>query len=236
MMGGAFYDRFYVPASGGGGGGAATTSGTYAARPAAGNAGAAYLSTDGPYYSVDDGAAWTDFLPGFGEVVVPPSAGWSWVNQAGSTRTDAGGSISITGGSGNLSLLMRSVGPTPWTLDAIIERGPYGAGNEQVYLAMQNAGGNLIVWGDIVNDVRIHRWNSPTSFNSSGTNVGKATTQMAYRIANDGTTITFYDLIAPGSVVSLATETVAAFIGTVTEIGFGTRSTVRTRLLHWNVT
>lgn len=236
MMGGAFYDRFYVPASGGGGGGAGTTSGTYAARPAAGNAGAAYISTDGPYYSVDDGAAWTDLLPGFGEVMVPPSAGWSWVNQAGSTRTDAGGSISISGGSGNLSLLMRSVGAAPWTLNAVIERGPFGVGNFQSYLAMQNAAGNLVLWGDIVDQTRVHRWNSPTSFASSGANVGRPTAQMAFRIENDGTDITFYDLIAPGSAVSLATEALATFLGSVTEIGFGTRSTVRTQLLHWNVT
>jgi hypothetical protein len=98
--------------------------GTYTSRPAAGIAGRVYYSSDFPYVSYDDGAAWNTYCCGFPITEPPILSGFSWVNQNGATVSQLGGSsgpITLTsqqGNANNMNQQVLSAPATPYTLEA----------------------------------------------------------------------------------------------------------------------
>lgn len=86
--------------------------GTYALRPGAGAAaGDSYVSTDGPVTSYWDGAAWTDIIPGEGEVTKPVAADWSSYNGS-SVPVDLGNGGITTGATQGHVLAAHTSGDT----------------------------------------------------------------------------------------------------------------------------
>ena len=80
---------------GGGGGGGGATVGTFANRPAAGNAGALYIATDSPIAQwVDDGSAWRPLIQGQAlGTQVPAASAFTAFNAGTFTFSDASGTI-----------------------------------------------------------------------------------------------------------------------------------------------
>ncbi len=106
--------------------------GTYANLPASGLLGDLYRCTDAPYSLVFDGANWVPFVDGaYGRVYIPPSAGWSWANQAGAAIDTTLGLLGLTQSSpSTITARTRTIPGTPYTIDAMIEwSGQYGSGN-----------------------------------------------------------------------------------------------------------
>ena len=64
----------------------------YANKPAAGVAGRLFLPTDGMFLEYDDGANWHKYGP-YRRLKVPPTTGWSWVNQGNATATFTGNTL-----------------------------------------------------------------------------------------------------------------------------------------------
>lgn len=75
------------------GAGSATTLDTYANAPASPASGDLHICSDCEFVRRYDGSAWADVLPGFGQVVTPPSTGWT--KHAGS---DASGALTLARG------------------------------------------------------------------------------------------------------------------------------------------
>lgn len=119
--GGSFYTI-----GGGGGGGATTTFGTFAARPASGtNVGDAYVAIDGPYTSVWNGTIWTDFVPGTGQVTVPPAAGWTDVGTGGIV----GGTHTWLGGDTTTPNMIRSAATADFRFEVLIDFAYFSTGD-----------------------------------------------------------------------------------------------------------
>ncbi len=129
--------------------GSTITQGTYAAVPASPRAGDLHLCSDCELIRYYDGASWRDRLPQWGELTIPPSAGWSKVNPAKSTYDTRGPYRRIVPQlDAGLSqrLEVRAAPATPWVLRALVRV----AGGEQrtagIYLR-ESATGELIRWG-----------------------------------------------------------------------------------------
>jgi hypothetical protein len=98
--------------------------GAFSALPAASKEGILYLPTDGPYIARDTGAAWEYWLPGIGKVTPPPSAGWSWDNQAGSSIVSSAGVEYLTAldqGANEVCIRYRTAPTPPYTLDITLK-------------------------------------------------------------------------------------------------------------------
>lgn len=92
---------------GAGGGGGGATVGTYASRPAAGNAGALYICTDSPIAQwVDDGSAWRPMILGQAlGTQVPAASAFTAFGAAGFTFSDNNGTIDLScAGTGSTAL------------------------------------------------------------------------------------------------------------------------------------
>lgn len=81
---------------GGGGGGGGATVGTYANRPAAGNAGAIYICTDSPIAQwVDDGSAWRPLIQGQALGTQVPAAS-AFTAFGSATLSDVIGTVDVS--------------------------------------------------------------------------------------------------------------------------------------------
>jgi hypothetical protein len=152
--------------TGGGGGGPAIDQGTYGALPT-GSEDDVYLATDAPYILRKGASAWSAFGP-IQQLVVPPSSGWSWDNQDGSSVDSTAGELQFsspqTASSAELSVYYRSAPSTPYTVTALIALAPcigsggfpgfglcFGDGSGQwVHFAIQPTQGRVI-WNEYTN-------------------------------------------------------------------------------------
>lgn len=79
-----------------------TTLGTWSNRPSAGNAGRRYIPSDQGFECIDDGTNWRPVVEGM-LMTSPPTVaggGWTWVNQAGSSVSQAQDSVYISSPAG----------------------------------------------------------------------------------------------------------------------------------------
>jgi hypothetical protein len=90
------FDTAWVP-SGGGGGGNSIAFGTFGSLPgSATTSGDMYVCTDSPYTFIWNGSAWLPFLPAAGEVTLPPTSGWTWDTQGGSSVVTTYGNLYVS--------------------------------------------------------------------------------------------------------------------------------------------
>jgi hypothetical protein len=176
----------------GGGGGGSISSGTYAALPAPGNAGAMYLFTDSLYpFALDNGTSWDYFYNG-SQVTPPPSTGWSWDQQSTSTvdysKGYGWGQFTPPTSSIVLRTQYRTAPSTPYTLTARIVAvdtsgffaGPSGAGDTgAAAVGWRDSGGKYITFRideESGNSYALYvdKWNSSTSFNAAYVSYGPA--------------------------------------------------------------
>jgi hypothetical protein len=99
-------------------------SGAYATIPAAGAAGNLYLPSDGHHLYRDSDSAWEAWGP-INRMTLPPTSGWSWINQGGATVSTADGSLTIAdpvgaGTAANYRIYARTAPATPYTITAAI--------------------------------------------------------------------------------------------------------------------
>jgi hypothetical protein len=139
------------------------------------------------------GALWT--------LTPPVSSAFSWVNQSTATVSDNPSSMIISvpsSGSANLRCLVKSVPSTPYTLTALVYPGlantfPAIAG----ICLRESSSGKLSSIHFLYNStlqIEANKWNSATSWNSSMASVSsqyQGYHRCFFRIADDGTTITF---------------------------------------------
>jgi hypothetical protein len=127
--------------------------GTFANRPAAGNAGRIYTTTDGPVQFIDDGTNWLPIIDGkTGAAQVYPASDFTWTNQASSASADIGGTVRLTtsgGGSGVCVLRRNIANQQSYTLTACVALGASTETDARVGVALVEAGGapKLITFG-----------------------------------------------------------------------------------------
>jgi hypothetical protein len=127
--------------------------GTFGDRPAAGNAGRIYTTTDGPVQFIDDGTNWLPVIDGkTGAAQLYTSGDYSWTNQASSVAADIGGTVRLatSGGGGGVCVLRRNIANQQnYTLTACLEMQASLEADARVGLALVEAGGSpkIITYG-----------------------------------------------------------------------------------------
>jgi hypothetical protein len=218
-----------LAASGGGGGGGSVTMGAYASRPAAGNAGAVYYSTDSVIVSVDNGTVWKEYFQG--RLLTPPVLGdFTSVNLGTATTDTTKGGVyfrdQVTS-TDNMRIYKKSAPATPYVVTAcFIINWPPVSFHSAGLVFRQSSDGKLAVLGFDVANIVSAKWTSVTSFSSSYTSIGSSTTPANrpyfwFRIADNGTNRTvsisndgvhFYDWHTVGRTDFLTADEVGFYV------------------------
>lgn len=176
---------------------AGATRSAFSSRPAAGNTGALFLSSDAYQLEHDNGSTWDANGPLF--PFIPPSdSGYAWVNQGSSsldTRKDA---LVLTGaatGSGaNLVCRVKSAPATPWMQTAFMIGMCLNKPFQSFGLLFRNSGTGAIAAYDVLHFnstepplLRSTKFTNATTFSADYTTVAISTIPNWFRIADDGT-------------------------------------------------
>src|SRR4030067_314759 len=168
----------------------------YANRPAASNDGNLFFPSDGFVVERDTGAAWVPWGPLF-PLIAPIIGDFSWINQGGATLdTSKGGMIiEAPASTTNLRIQKKPAPGTPYTIDMLFQLRLMGTNYPHAGFCWRESSSGKLVSIDIVIDTNIpkfqsNKWNSPTSYNSTYSNVIDAMVgQMLWiRITDDGVT------------------------------------------------
>jgi hypothetical protein len=223
--------------------GAATLSDTFAARPAAGTAGRLYLPTDGLSIARDSGASWMPWGPSFPLTAPPTGAAWSWLNQNGSTITETKDALLLLGaGVGNVSNLtgrLKAAPATPYTVTALVLAPPMIKNNHGWGLLLRNSSSGRIRTFGIAEFVASATVPGPAIMVWGTTSATAAFADFSYaqpigaivrwyRIADDGTTLTFSISEDGQNWLTIYAEARATYVtGGPDQIGFfaGTQNT-----------
>ena len=178
------------------GSGDSTYTDIYANRPAASNDGNLFFPSDGFVVERDTGAAWVPWGPLF-PLIAPIIGDFSWINQGGATLdTSKGGMIiEAPASTTNLRIQKKPAPGTPYTIDMLFQLRLMGTNYPHAGFCWRESSSGKLVSIDIVIDTNIpkfqsNKWNSPTSYNSTYSNVIDAMVgQMLWiRITDDGVT------------------------------------------------
>jgi hypothetical protein len=148
--------------------------GTYVARPSAGNEGRRYYCNDSPMHFYDDGTIWRARMYGF-EVKEFSDSGFSWANQGGATldELDRGYASLFVPGNVVTSLRMRvKTAPTaPYTFKALFSIFHSTTASQIGGLIVRDSvSAKLIVFGFNHNGVAVvNKYDNESSFNSAYT-------------------------------------------------------------------
>ena len=151
--------------------------GTYANLPATCVIGDQYKTSDSLYqFHATATNTWTPFYRGM-PVVIPPTSGWSWVNQGTASVSSTYGCLTLsypTGGSDNFRLYVRNVPTAPYTLIARI-RWTASSNNyfQSGIVLRQSSDGKIILFGPGFNNfvngngmaVYALNYDNPTTYN-----------------------------------------------------------------------
>jgi hypothetical protein len=198
--------------------------GTHASRPAVGNAGRIYLPNDGYSLGRDSGTAWETFGPFF-PFTAPPTGVWSWLNQGTATITEAKDALVLyapaNGNTNDLKMREKVTPATPYTMTAYLRGGPVNKNNHQwgVFLRQAGAGtgtGRIMAFFNgqsqasvAIPGLDIYIADIAGATSAYGT-FYRAVNIMApvnwFRIADDGTNITFSISVDGQNWVALITQ------------------------------
>lgn len=115
--------------------GGQATMGTYAARPAPGQLGSTYFSSDVPYISKDNGTSWINFGPIFALSRPPKASLWTTTNlSTNSVFVDQGDHLLLSGSSAgatpDIKVAVITAPATPYTVTALFGYTPqFSTGN-----------------------------------------------------------------------------------------------------------
>lgn len=183
--------------------------GTHASRPSAGNAGRIYLPNDGFSLGRDSGSAWETFGPLF-PFKAPPTGVWSWNNQGTATITEAKDALMLfapaNGNTNDYKMREKATPATPYTMSAYLIAPGINKNNHQwgVYLRQAGAGtgtGRIINFfnGQAAGSVTVpgldiyiaDAANATSAYGTFYRAINIASVIRWFRIADDGTNITF---------------------------------------------
>lgn len=181
---------------GGGGEGATIHTSAYASPPASPASGDLWLPSDSAVLLRYSGAAWVPWGPVY-PLTIPPTSGWSWVNQGAATiATTAYGQYLEMRADNNLSLRIRvrSAPGTPYTITVmIVANGPYPALSGYGLVFRQSADGKLVNFACGADGTApgrsliVQKFSNATTFSASYQTVVCAEWPRFLRIADDGT-------------------------------------------------
>ena len=169
-------------------------------RPAAGVPGRKFFCTDLPFWYYDDGTNWQKYFGSY-PLVTPSNSGYSWDNQETVTIATTNDMLTLAGGSGdNPSIRYKTQPSTPYVIDvAFLVNQKVSDPNYFMYFGFRDSGGKLFVWalnvsGGLLN-VTLAQFASstatPSTYNSDAGTLASVTGVQFFRIANDGTNLTF---------------------------------------------
>jgi len=214
----------YFPPRGGGGGSA--SSGTFANLPSCTTAGTIYVFTNSYYTSaICDGVSWSYVAPGAGTASLPPSTGWTYVNQSGATLDASAGpvvwSLPTSGGSGRFILRTPTFTSPPWSY--VIGMTVWAA-NSNFYddgLVVRASGsGNFVGVALATGVTRFFPVGGTTDATGAGILNSGGGTPLRFKITNDGVTVSAYVSYTnqPTNWILAGTDT-AANLGTIDGVG-----------------
>ena len=209
------------------GGGDSTYTSDYASRPSAGNDGDLFLPSDGFTIERDTSAAWVPWGPLF-PLTVPPTTGWSWVNQGSSTINVAKGGIYMQqppGAGNNVSLYMRSIPTAPYTITAALLPLLYDINYTGAGIALRDsASSKIIVFRLTYTDslMQVQRYSDASTYVSTSISVN---TQLGrhvlwLRVENDSTDLKFSISADGQNWIEILSESNTAYLASADEIGF----------------
>lgn len=186
-----------------GGGSGGVSRGSFASRPAAGNAGTLYKTTDGILEFYDDGSNWHPYFGSVPLTQVPVLSNWTQVNMGSATIADWAGAIQLNGpalAGDSFKMAVKSAPSTPYTITAAFLIANAGINFSMGGLIHRNSSsGDLRVYGVTrVNGEWLGRsfHSGPTGAgNSRGTDVSRHVIEPSpllwLRFADNGTTVTY---------------------------------------------
>lgn len=200
--------------------------GTYASIPGTHQTGDLYLQSDGPYQFRSNGSSWVPFLPSFGQVTLPASSGWSWVNQGGASVVTTNGSLQLLApavSGDNVRLYVRSALNSTFVVTMVCSGDIFMVDSATTGLMFREAATGKIAGVKLSTSsgsysVRAIRWSSPTG---GGSIIGTANpllrfhkfivlqmeltaSNVIYRFAYDSRN-TFFDLATEAKTASFTT-------------------------------
>ncbi len=201
---------------------------TYANLPAATTAGRVFWATDSPYQFRDNGSTWDAFLPQFGQVTLPPTAGWTDVNLGSATYTADSGWLGLKTegvGSSQVRIKVRTIPATPYTVTACLVI-TSNTGSSSAGLFLRESGTGRIVTLSIggTGTLNSAKYTNETTFSATySSNSGVVTPQGSkpcFRRADNGTTRTLSFSNDREQWVELPTQGHTDFL-TADQIGWG---------------
>jgi hypothetical protein len=225
--------------------------GTYANLPATSDAieGHVYHFTSGFYEkAVFNGSTWDVMMNGH-NVTVPPTSGWSWVNQGTSTLSTTEGYQTIeTPGQAatNLRIRTRSAPSAPYTITTQISMIGEDTNTQSGNIFVRdNSSGRIISLAHTSleqSTFSITRMNSATSFNStSSINEYALKGSPVWVRVEDNNTNLIFQVSADGTHwATLLSESRTAWLATPDHIGWGAHDQANdptiNHLIHWEET
>lgn len=184
-------------------------------------------------------------------LVLPPTSGWSWVNQGTSTITDVGDGRVVLGapsaGGNNLVARVRTAPATPYTLIARVDGACITLGGNDGWgvCFRESSTSEITMFYRQPTDATpacVENWTNPTTFSASLANTAYlAATPTWFRLTDDGTNLTFalsYDGFS-ASFIQIHTMGRTTFMaGGPDQIGFITRNDSGARVVSlqsWDV-
>ncbi len=198
--------QFQPPSGGSGGGGLAAMNGTFASLPACSSTvnGGTYSFTNS-YYSyatckvptLPASPFWSYFAPQAGKVSLPPTTGWSYVNQSSASFEATAGpvvwSLPTSGGSARFILRTPTYTAPPWSYIVGIT---YYAANSNFYdgglLVRASGSGNFIGVALATSFIRFFNVGGSVDATGPGIYNSGGGVPVRFKITNDGTTVSAY--------------------------------------------
>lgn len=177
---------------------------TYANIPAASKDGNLFLPNDGFEVLRDTGAAWIPWGPIY-PFTIPPTDGWSWINQGSATVVTSGGGIFLRTpalAGDNNRLYVRNIPSTPYTIYTAFSY--YGDGNgdsgEGIGFRKSSTGEFIFFKHEALHKILVQAWNSPTSWNGNAFSANSQDRSLSFLgLGDDGTDYRYYYISPDGN-------------------------------------
>jgi len=233
------------------GGGSSNTYGTYASLSGTCTTGDTYRTSDSVYEFLCTATnTWTAFHKSM-KVVVPPSSGWSWVNQDSATETVTAGTVLMADNASNdgMHLRCRTAPATPYTITARLSiHGEHASAQSPIAaVAIRDSTGGKLVSAAVYltksnafsSPALYQKWTTASSFSAEGGQIDSGRVAEFLRVSDNGTTtvysaswdgLNFYTLLSEGRTTFMAAPDQVCW-GVRTESG---ALDMRATLISWD--